>query len=184
MSVENWLPIPGYPGYEVSDMGRVRSFKKTGFSHLFFSSPKILKATPTHYGYPEVCLRNGRSRRWRVHQLVMLIFVGPCPEGLEVCHNDGDPLNNRLSNLRYDTHTNNMKDIVYRDGTGKSQWLKPEEREWRDRQIRIEYASGQVTLLMLSRKYGVDIRLISRIINGKIRPQAGGPIKGVDYQSK
>lgn len=43
---------------------------------------------------------------------MLAAFVGPCPEGLEVCHLDGDPLNNRLSNLRYDTRSANNLDKV------------------------------------------------------------------------
>lgn len=45
-----------------------------------------------------------------VHRLVLEIFVGPCPYGQEACHNDSDPSNNRVSNLRWDTHQGNMKD--------------------------------------------------------------------------
>lgn len=47
-----------------------------------------------------------------VHGLVAEVFIGPRPEGLDVCHNDGDKSNNRASNLRYDTHSENQKDEV------------------------------------------------------------------------
>lgn len=46
----------------------------------------------------------------------MEAFVGPCPEGMEVCHNNGDCTDNRLENLRYDTKSANMLDRV-RHGT-------------------------------------------------------------------
>jgi hypothetical protein len=45
-----------------------------------------------------------------VHRLVLETFRGPCPEGMEGCHNDGNQLNNRLENLRWDTHLANVKD--------------------------------------------------------------------------
>lgn len=45
-----------------------------------------------------------------VGRLVLEAFVGPCPLGLECCHYDGNKLNNRLDNLRWDTHSNNMRD--------------------------------------------------------------------------
>jgi hypothetical protein len=45
-----------------------------------------------------------------VHSLVMLAFVGPRPDGLEVCHNNGVASDNRLSNLRYDTRSENNVD--------------------------------------------------------------------------
>lgn len=47
-----------------------------------------------------------------VHRLVMAAFVGPCPDGIEVCHNNGNPADNRLSNLRYGTHSENQLDQV------------------------------------------------------------------------
>jgi hypothetical protein len=40
----------------------------------------------------------------------MLTFEGPCPEGLEVCHGDGNKGNNVLSNLRYGTRLENAMD--------------------------------------------------------------------------
>lgn len=46
-----------------------------------------------------------------LHQAVMAAFVGPRPAGEEVCHYDGDKLNNHLDNLRYDTHQSNMQDM-------------------------------------------------------------------------
>jgi len=51
-----------------------------------------------------------------VHRLVLEAFVGPCPPGMEGCHNDGNPLNNTPSNLRWDTHAANHAD-TRRHGT-------------------------------------------------------------------
>lgn len=42
--------------------------------------------------------------------MVLEAFVGPCPIGYEGCHNDGDPSNNQVANLRWDTHRNNQLD--------------------------------------------------------------------------
>lgn len=52
---------------------------------------------------------------------MLTAFVGPCPDGMEGCHNDGDPHNNRLDNLRWDTRANNARDAI-RHGTHP--WLK------------------------------------------------------------
>lgn len=50
-----------------------------------------------------------------VHQLILETFVGPKPDGMEGCHYpDSDKSNNRLDNLRWDTHGENAKD-KYRD---------------------------------------------------------------------
>jgi len=33
-----------------------------------------------------------------------------CPKGMEACHNDGNRLNNKINNLRWDTLSNNQLD--------------------------------------------------------------------------
>jgi hypothetical protein len=53
---------------------------------------------------------NGRQESWFVHQLVAAAFLGPRPDGLEVRHLDGDPLNNAVSNLAYGTRLENIQD--------------------------------------------------------------------------
>lgn len=61
-------------------------------------------------------LADGERKYQYVHILVLTAFYGPCPEGMEGCHHDGDPLNNRLGNLRWDTHVGNVSDSI-RHGT-------------------------------------------------------------------
>lgn len=60
--------------------------------------------------------REGRAYSKVVHRLVLEAFVGPCPPGMEGCHNDGHKQNNRLGNLRWDTPRENQLDTV-RAGT-------------------------------------------------------------------
>lgn len=112
---EQWRWIPGYEGsYEVSDQGRVRSW----MPWLNTTPPRIL-ATPLCVGYPRVTLRRDGQQRCRtVHSLVMEAFVGPCPEGHEVRHLDGNRANPVLTNLAYGTAAENVRDSL-RHGT---QW--------------------------------------------------------------
>lgn len=64
-----------------------------------------------------VGLKDGTtSRKALVHVLVLEAFVGPRPEGMACCHNDGDGQNNTLANLRWDTYSSNNHDLV-RHGT-------------------------------------------------------------------
>lgn len=113
---EVWKDIPGYEGeYQVSDQGRVRSVDRMitahwrGKPYRRRSKGQIVKGT----GRPYLGVMLGRySVKINVHQLVLLAFVGPCPEGLEICHNNGDPTDNRLVNLRYDTRSENVRDTV------------------------------------------------------------------------
>jgi hypothetical protein len=113
---ETWRPIPGYEGrYDVSDQGRVRSWLGWGKP-----VPHVLACDRSSLGYVRVTLHlSGRQSTITVHRLVMQAFVGPPPEGLEVRHLDGDRTNNRLSNLRYGTASENMQDRI-RHGNNQS----------------------------------------------------------------
>lgn len=55
---------------------------------------------------------DGRERLANVHTLVLETFVGPRPQGMEACHANDDPTDNRLVNLRWDTHRSNTRDEV------------------------------------------------------------------------
>ena len=87
-------------------MGRVKSLgrlKRCGCG--FYEEPDILlKPKKAGAGRLYVSLhKNGKRNNLYVHRLVLITFVGPCPEGMECCHKDDNPLNNRLENLRWDT---------------------------------------------------------------------------------
>ena len=116
-TTERWLPVPGYEGrYDVSDMGRVKSLARSGIrsdGRRFNVQERVL-APPIHkVGYPIVMLwRNNKSKTLYVHRLVLEAFVGPCPDGMECCHHNDDPLDNRLSNLRWDDRKGNMSDMI------------------------------------------------------------------------
>ncbi len=114
---ERWKPIPGYNGaYWVSDHGRVRSHlappPRRGDVWLIMDEPQKILSTRGRMGrYPSVNLGSGKQRETRpVHRLVIEVFIGPCPNGMIVCHADDDPTNNHLSNLRYATYADNAAD--------------------------------------------------------------------------
>lgn len=117
---ERWLPVPGYEGsYEVSDHGKVRSLDRKvhrtdGLTRIFYGKTMSPNVMP-HGGHLSVCLSGGTRKNRKgayIHRLVMAAFVGPCPEGMEVCHNNGNPTDNRLTNLRYGTAADNRSDSV------------------------------------------------------------------------
>ena len=111
---EQWRPIPGYEGlYEVSDHGRVRSLDRVvrRGAHTLRLPGEIKALVDNGHGRKRAYLsRDGQMQRPQVHRLVLETFVGPCPAGMEACHNDGNPANNRLENLRWDTGSENMRD--------------------------------------------------------------------------
>lgn len=105
-------PIPGFPHYFVTRDGRVWSAPRVdGLGRAI--GGLWLKPGRQNTGHLKVILRrDGKSFNRLIHQLVLGAFLGPCPEGMECCHYDGDPTNNHIDNLRWDTHSNNALDSV------------------------------------------------------------------------
>lgn len=103
-----WKELPLYEGlYEVSSDGLLRSTKRQGSSggNRSFHLDKR--------GYKRITLcKDGKSKNHLVHALVARAFLGERPDGLNVCHKDGDKLNNSIDNLYYGTHSDNTKDAV------------------------------------------------------------------------
>ena len=110
---EMWRPVVGFEGYyEVSNYGGVRGLPRIdGMGRALKGGRMALSVG--YCGRLQIKLMiNGIAFRKRVHRLVLEAFVGPCPEGLVCCHNDGDHTNNHVSNLRWDTLKSNAQDTI------------------------------------------------------------------------
>ncbi len=98
--------IPEFEGYHADTDGNVWSFRHKNKRKL-----KVNKYPKTNYLF--VKLRKNKKQYCRsVHSLILRTFVGPRPDKMQCCHNDGKPHNNKLSNLRWDTPSNNQKDRI------------------------------------------------------------------------
>lgn len=110
---EVWKDIYDWTGlYQVSNKGRVKSLtRRVPARHgLHWFKGRLLRThKTTKYAVVALSYRSKVFHKY-VHQLVAQAFIGPCPRGLEVCHSDDDGHNNRVSNLRYDTRSNNALD--------------------------------------------------------------------------
>ena len=106
--MEMFKTIKEYPLYSVSTMGRI---KKN-------SDNKILSPSKKPNGYMQINLftNDGRRKKEYVHRLVAITFIPNESRLPEVNHIDGIRDNNRVSNLEWVTHDENMK---------KSSLLKP-----------------------------------------------------------
>jgi len=105
---EIWNPILGYENllYEVSNFGRVRSWRNTRQRKM--KKPRILKMDLRESGYIFVSLSdNGKSINKPVSNLVLEAFVGKRPDGKEASHINGDSTDNRVINLIWETHVDN-----------------------------------------------------------------------------
>lgn len=116
MSDERWLPVVGHEGrYEVSDLGRVRSVSfsyRNGNGGLVTTRSSIKKTGRGKYAVVGLSNVARAHIRRLVHQLVLEAFVGPKPAGWHGRHKDGNPRNNALSNLRWDTPAGNSQDAM------------------------------------------------------------------------
>lgn len=131
---ENWRPVVGYEGvYEVSDLGRVRTLARlierksggrwgTGYTRHVKAQP-LRPVTGGSNDYLIACLsRDGKTEKRAVHRLVLEAFVGPCPQGMEARHfPDRDVTNNRATNLKWGTHTQNLADRDFHGTSNKGE---------------------------------------------------------------
>ena len=99
--------VPGYPNYGVTKDGRIWTNAR----------PRVrggwMKLSVHSGGYLFTMGRiDGKQVALYSHQLVALAWIGPRPDGMHVCHWDGDPQNNNVENLRYDTPSGNAMDTI------------------------------------------------------------------------
>lgn len=155
------------------------SITKTGEVWTFLDrSPRKLKHLFSGFSrmnYPKVCLCYGKKhdrRQFFVHQLVTDTYLGPRPDGMVVCHNNGDPNDCRLSNLRYDTQKNNCQDTI-RHGNSLKGEVNPAAILSNETVARIKMDLKRLEPLrrgdsrMLAMKYGVTDTTISSIKTGR-----------------
>lgn len=166
---EIWKPVPGYEGlYSVSAHGRIRSEARTvpykGGTPRRLASV-ILRPNDNGIGHGWVGLRkDGRTHKLYVHRAVLEAFVGPCPEGMECCHNDGNPQNNRVENLRWGTRQDNVDDQSLHGVTSRGERNGHARLSAEDvRAIREAYSQG-IQQPELARRYGVAQTTISHVV--------------------
>ena len=169
---EIWKDIPGFPSYQVSNIGRVRSVGQwveirmpNGQTRDQYYPPRILAQRPNMKkgGHLTVHLGSrklGNRKPHYVHVLVAEAFIGPRPDGMLVCHNDSNPLNNCVENLRYDTKAGNAYDML-RLGNHRNQKLM--EKDVAD--IREQLRAGRSPKDIAS-DYGMTPEMIRNIRRG------------------
>lgn len=161
---EIWKDIPGFEEYyQVSDLGRVRS-KDRIVRHNCGGDKKIsgqiMSQLLTPNGRYQVFLyKCGKRKICNVHRLVLLAFVGECPPNMEVRHLNSISTDNRLCNLKYGTHSENVIDTVNL-GRNSRQRLTPELAM----EIRRRTSNGEA-VKDLAVEYGVSTKAISNIKN-------------------
>jgi hypothetical protein len=164
---EIWKSIIKFQGYEVSNRGRVRSYRR--------GSPRMLGQGIDRDGYKTVALhKNGTVKHILVHRLVLEVFAGPRPPGKEGRHGDRNPSHNDIRNLRWGTHKENMEDMA-RHGSGRVPHpgvlgkQHPFAVSLTKRDVRRIVRFGKTRLLTrreIARKFDVSKSVIDAILGG------------------
>lgn len=167
--------IDGYPGYRVGDDGSIQShWRSSRWGRVFTKDwhpmkPSVKKDRTPGRAYMYLNLvKDGKARTFRVHRLVLTAFVGPCPEGMETRHINGNPMDNRLENLAWGTPEQNREDNhrlkTYQKGGKHSQAKLTEEQVV---EIRRLYATGKLLQREIADRFSISVSCISPIVNKK-----------------
>jgi hypothetical protein len=127
LSEEEWKPIPNFENYRINKDGVV--------VNKFGKELKPGKIPST--GYLHVSLSNGdiKGKHYYIHHLMWITFMGEIPEGMNVCHKDGDAENNKLENLHLLTHKENLNKPETIERFKRSQQLYPRTRNGKKKKI-------------------------------------------------
>lgn len=159
-------PIPRLPGYFASSNGAV------------FRGDKEVSHYTNTKGYLVTGIwHNGKSRCFGLHRLVLEAFVGPCPRGMQACHWDGDPSNNHISNLRWDTQRGNWKDRVRHGRIGARYGEDNPFHKLTNSAVIFIVKNRNAKTNDLCRKFGVNPATIQRVRNGDIWSHVSKKIK-------
>lgn len=101
---EIWKNVVGYPNYQISNMGNVKSlnYNNTG-------KEKILKPFKNYKGYLQVALHQQNKRKfYYVHRLVAMAFIDNPNNLKQINHRDECKTNNNVTNLEWCTPKQNI----------------------------------------------------------------------------
>ncbi len=170
---EEWKVIRNYSDYAISNFGRI---KRLTHGRCTFIG-RILKPQIDTNGYLIISLcKNGKAKTITIHKLVTEAFLGPCPDGKEVNHIDGNKKNPYVSNLEYVTPKENMKHayenslVPILKGTKHGMAKLDDGRVLKIKKL---YKTGKYSQGKLAKRFNCRQATISRIINNKLWKHVG-----------
>lgn len=174
---EEFRDIPGYEGiYQVSNKGRVKSLERIILRRDGSKQPKkelILAPGTNRRGYYHVGLsKNSKIKYLFAHRLVLLAFVGPPPTDTHEClHNDDNPKNNNLSNLKWGSSQENSLQCFHKNRS-KGTFQIGQKCHKARKVIQFDETGLHIlevfnTMQEAGEKVGVDGKTISRCCKGR-----------------
>ena len=164
---EIWKSIEANPAYDVSNLGRVM---RTAPVRWGKPSQRILKSALHKDGYRQVSLSfgsNDAKKTFRVHILVAIAFLPPCPEGYDqVNHLDHIRSNNRADNLEWSNNTLNQQWSRQAGRAVRGEQMSKAKLKDTDIPIIRNRLSAGDTLQSIADDYGVHNTVIFHIKHG------------------
>ncbi len=148
--------IPNFPDYYADTDGNIWSSKRNKFIKL--------KAVKRKFYYQISLVKDSKIYTKNIHPLILKVFVGDYSQNLIVCHNDDNGFNNILSNLRWDTHKNNSRDMINNGNVARGS-RQGSSKLTENQALDIKYKSN-LSSYKLGKIYNVDPTTIQKIRNG------------------
>ena len=149
--------IPTFPDYEITKTGKIWSNLTNRYLR-----PGVRR------GYLGVVVwKNKKKYNRYVHRLVLETYIGPCPEGMESRHLNGNRLNNKIKNLVWGTRKQNGKDRA-KHGTSKGE--NNGRSKLTNKVVRLiirMYQTGMYSQKQIGKRFNVDQTTIHYIVTQK-----------------
>lgn len=167
-AMPDYMPVVAYEGlYEVGKDGTVWSLN---YNHT--GQRKQLRPAPFNKcGHMGVNLcKDGKRKTMYVHQLVLNAYLPKPSSELEVLHKNSTPSDNRLENLRWGPHSENMNDPHRKRLMSEVLTNHP---DLSTRVLCVETGEQYPSVHEAERQTGVNSGHISKCLNGKLKTAGG-----------
>lgn len=176
---EVWRPVKDFPGYLISNLGRLKSLKRK--SEIIKEPSKYKKQRYISYSLTRACdpytskePRYPKSWEFKTknynrfaHRLVAEAFIKKPKNKNQVNHKDGNPFNNRVDNLEWVDASENQKHAIKMGLTNPVKGSKCSNAKLSEKIVReIRKIPKPFPLTELSKKYGVGKMVLYRAYKG------------------
>lgn len=171
--LEIWRPVLGFESlYEVSQLGRIRHVIKIDrHGNPYLGQPRKQLVSSDGYLFVQLYIPGVAKRKSpRVHVLVAHAFLGTKPKGMEINHIDGNKQNNRVENLEYCSHAQNMAHAALHNLLANNQGEHNCNAKLTDSdvyEIR-RFSSLGETNVAIAKRFNVTDVLVSKIVRRKL----------------
>lgn len=158
---EIWKTIEGYTDYQISNYGKIKSFK--------YNKEKILKHSLDSDEYSLIILCSNKNKFTKtIHRLVANAFINNPDNKPQVNHKDGNKQNNNVDNLEWVTISENIIH-AYKNNLKTQQGISNTNCKLSENEVLTIhglYLSG-MTQSIISELYNIPQQHVSLIVNNK-----------------